>query len=119
MRSSKLIFFLLTVIFSLSSRVQGAGAERWKLVCEGEKYQSWQMPFFNFYYPEKCSVPAGKGTGTGAKRLEEADTFQYYDLKQIGSDVYAALSDITAIRDLLTAMLTEQNKEGNPLCTQR
>ena len=30
----------------------------------------------------------------------------------------AALSDITAIRDLLTAMLTEPSKEGNPLCMQ-
>lgn len=31
----------------------------------------------------------------------------------------ASLTDIVAIRDLLIAMLTEQNKEGNPLCTQR
>lgn len=30
----------------------------------------------------------------------------------------AALSDIVAIRDLLIAMLTEEKKEGNPLCMQ-
>ena len=31
----------------------------------------------------------------------------------------AALADIVAMRDLLLAMLTEEKKEGNPLCTQR
>lgn len=95
MKSSSLISFLLTIAFLFSSNVSGAGAERWKLVCEGENYQSWQMPFFDFYYPEKCLVPAGEKSETRAKTLEEADTLKYYDLKQVGSDIYAALSDVT------------------------
>ena len=95
MKQPCLISFLLTISFFFSSNVSGAGAEQWKRVCEGEDYKSWQMPFFDFYYPEKCPVPADKEKETGAKRLEEADTLKYYDLKQVGSDVYAALSDIT------------------------
>jgi len=73
MKAPKLISFLLAGVFLLSLNASGAGAEGWKRACEGGNYKSYQMPFFDFYYPEKCPALAD----------EEADTFKYYDLQQL------------------------------------
>ena len=99
MRSPKLIPFLLTVVFLLSIDVRGAGAERWKLFCEGENYKRWQTDFFDFYYPEKCQglfneeTVAVSSADDGKEEikkqvnvLKETDTFQYY--KFIRIDLY-------------------------------
>lgn len=68
----------------MSLNASGADAEVWKRACEGGKYKSWQLPFFDFYYPEKCQILADK----------EADTLAFYDLKHIYADAFLTLADI-------------------------
>lgn len=84
----------------MSLSVRGAGAERWKAVCTGEGYKSWQTAFFDFYFPEKCQglfeeekvvIPSAEGgkeeVKTHVNALKETNTLQYYKLIPISGDL--------------------------------
>ena len=78
MKFSKLIFLFLAAVFVLSLDARGAGAAEWKKAFEGDKFESHEFTYFDFFYPEKCTVPGAGAQASSDRSYDTEDKVDRY-----------------------------------------